>query len=69
MTVNEAYENLAKLIKKGKGDLSLFGIDIASGVTYRVSIYSSSAEKDDKDTAGSLADKEDGTEYIPVYLD
>jgi hypothetical protein len=68
MTVRKAYDALRQLIKNGHGDLELYGIHGASGVSYEVSIHSDVMEVDESDDAGPLCEMERGTKYAFVYL-
>jgi hypothetical protein len=69
MLVREAYDVLRKLIKEGHGSLELFGCHGSSGVSYDISIYGSVREKDKSDDIGPLDELDNGTKYVPIYLD
>ena len=68
MLVREAYENLKKLVKQGKGDCIIMGIDCRSDDSAEGSIYSTVKKVTGEETAGELCDMDVGTEYVPLYI-
>jgi len=68
MNVKEIITNLQKLVEQGHGDLELYAIHGASGVSYTVDIYDSVSVKEGN-VDGALDEEDDGFKYIPVYAD
>lgn len=69
MLVREVYDVLRNLIKEGHGDLELFGHCTSSGVSYEISIYNGITVKDESECPGPVDELDNGTKYVPIYLD
>lgn len=67
MTVQEAYDNLGKLIKQGHGDVILMCSD-DQGNTEEGAVYDTVSEVTGEEMGGAILDMEVGTKYVPLHF-
>ncbi len=67
MDVQEAYDNLGKLIAKGHGGVVLMCSD-GQGNTESGAVYDTVSEVTGKETGGEILDMKVGTKYVALHF-
>ena len=67
MDVQEAYENLKKLVDAGHGDVILMCSD-GQGNTEEGAVYDTVKEVTGDEQGGAILDMKVGTKYVPLYF-